>query len=278
MNNLLQAEFYKLRKSKAGLIGLLTVAFLALLLYASLVMIDKISQGEMANGSAGIMVYQNGNSLEENGDESIREQVGVTGVLRQMFGGHFVGIILAVLVSIFVIQEFSNGTIKNLVGKGYARTKIFLAKMLAAIVLTLIFETIALLVTVCLGVPFMGGEIYAATVWSDVAVYAALQLLFGVAIAVIFLLVGELTRNLAAGIAVSIGVLMFSTTLTAGLDLIFHGWKGKPSDYWILDLMSGCPVTDFSSEFIMRSVLVSVVWLLLAAVLGALHFQKADVK
>lgn len=279
MFNLLNAEFYKLRKSKAIYIGVLVASILALLLYGSLVMIDKINQGEVANGTARIIVSQVDESVNDSGaPKSMMREIGIAGVLQQMFGGHFVGIIAAVLVSIFVIREFSAGTVKNLVGKGYTRPAIFFAKMIPAIILTLVFEAVVVAITICMGIPFMGWQEFSATAWGDVAFYTGFQFLFGAAIAVIYMLIGELTRNLAAGISVSIGMLMFSTTLTAGLDLVFHGLEMQPSKYWVLDLMSSCPIADFETEFIVRGVLVSAVWLVIAAVLGVLHFRKADVK
>ncbi|MCI9083783.1 MAG: ABC transporter permease subunit [Lachnospiraceae bacterium] len=277
MLNLLRAEFYKLKKSRGILIGLLVAACLALLLYGSLSLIDKINRGELANGTRGVMVYQNGESLEMGRAESMMEQVGVAGVLQQMFSGHFVGLILAVLVNMFVIREFSSGAVKNLVGKGYSRASIFLTKMIAVITLTLLFQIAVTIVTLSMGVPFMG-EVFFAADWREVAAYAGFQFMFGVVAAVIFMVIGELTRNLAAGIAVSIGVLIFSTTLTEVLDLVFHGINFQPSRYWVLDLAASCPVTGISSEFLIRGVLVSLIWLLLTAVLGVIHFQKADVK
>ncbi len=279
MINLLNAEFYKLRKSKAIYIGILTASILALLLYGSLLLVDKINQGEIGNGTAGVTVSQVGEGVDDGGAPgSMMEEIGIVGVLQQMFGGHFVGIIAAVLVSIFVIREFATGAIKNLVGKGYTRTAIFFAKMVPVVVLMLVFEAVVAIVTICMGLPFMGWEGFLATDWGDVAAYTGFQFLFGVVVAVIYMLVGELTRNLAAGISVSIGVLLFSTTLTAGLDLVFHGMGFQPSKYWVLDLMSSCPTTDFPSEFTLRGVLVSAVWFVAAAALGALHFTKADVK
>ncbi len=279
MHNLLHAEFFKLKKSKPMYFGILTAVALVLLLYGSLVMIDKINQGELSNGTGKVMVYQDGGQVNGAGSPvSMMEKIGVTGILQQMFGGHFTGMILAVLVSIFVIQEFGSGTIKNLVGKGYSRRKIFLSKLLSVIALAILFQAAVLAISICLGIPFMGWEAFSNTDWKDAALYAVLQMMFGITVAVIFLLVGELTRNLAAGIALSIGVLLFSTTLTAGLDLVFHGLDIQLSCYWVLDLMSSCPVTDFETEFLARSVLVSSVWFLIAAALGASHFQRADVK
>lgn len=80
MINLLNAEFYKLRKSKSWLIGLIVTVLFLLLLYSSLLMIDKINQGELANGSGGVMVYQNGDNIKEQG--SMMEQIGVIGVIQ----------------------------------------------------------------------------------------------------------------------------------------------------------------------------------------------------
>ncbi len=276
MLNLLRAELFKLKKNKSIVFGVLAAVALLLLLYGSLLMIDKINQGEISNGTGGVVVNQQENEIDPQA--SMMEKIGVVGVLRQMFGGHFVGMILAVLVSIFVIQEYASGTIKNLVGKGYSRRTIFLSKILSTILLTIVFQTVVLAVSICMGIPFMGWEVFSHTIWKDVVLYVIFQMMFGITISIIFLLVGEFTRNLAAGIALSMGVLLFSTTLTAGLDLVFHGVDFAPSNYWILDLLTNCPVTDFETEFMVRGVIVSLVWFVIAVVIGVVHFQKADVK
>ena len=90
MFNLLNAEFYKLRKSKAIYIGVLVASILALLLYGSLVMIDKINQGEVANGTAGIIVSQVDESVNDSGaPKSMMREIGIVGVLQQSFCGNY---------------------------------------------------------------------------------------------------------------------------------------------------------------------------------------------
>lgn len=279
MSNLLSAEFYKLRKGKSLFVGLLVVAALVVMLYASLVMIDKIKSGEVGNGTGGVMIFQGGETVEgESGAESMMQEVGVAGVLQQIFSGHFAGLILAVLVSIFVVREYATGAIKNLVGKGYSRSTIFLSKLLSTVVLSIVFQVAAAIISILIGIPFLGKEGLSMTNWADVALYIGLQLLFGITAAGVFVLMGELTRNLAAAIAVSIGVLLFSTSFTALLDLLFHQIGFQPTKYWFLDLMASCPLNEFDGEFLGRSVIVSAVWFILAAVLGVIHFQRADVK
>lgn len=279
MFNLLSAEFYKLRKGKALFVGLLIVAALVIMLYVSLMMIDKINSGEVSNGTGGVIVFENGETVAgELGTESMMQKIGIAGVLQQIFSGHFVGLILAVIVSIFVVREFGTGAIKNLVGKGYSRSTIFLSKLLSTVVLSILFQVAAAMISILIGIPFLGSEGLSIINWTDIAIYTGLQILFGITAAGIFVLMGELTRNLAAAIAVSIGVLLFSTSATALLDLLCHQVGFEPTKYWFLDLMSSCPLTEFDTEFLVRSVLVSIVWFVVAAVLGVLHFQRADVK
>ncbi len=279
MFNLLSAEFYKLRKGKALFVGLLIVAVLVVMLYVSLMMIDKINSGEVSNGTGGVIVFENGETVAgELGTESMMQKIGIAGVLQQIFSGHFVGLILAVIVSIFVVREFGTGAIKNLVGKGYSRSTIFLSKLLSTVVLSILFQVAAAMISILIGIPFLGSEGLSIINWTDIAIYTGLQILFGITAAGIFVLMGELTRNLAAAIAVSIGVLLFSTSATALLDLLCHQVGFEPTKYWFLDLMSSCPLTEFDTEFLVRSVLVSIVWFVVAAVLGVLHFQRADVK
>ncbi len=279
MFNLLSAEFYKLRKGKALFVGLLIVAVLVVMLYVSLMMIDKINSGEVSNGTGGVIVFENGETVAgELGTESMMQKIGIDGVLQQIFSGHFVGLILAVIVSIFVVREFGTGAIKNLVGKGYSRSTIFLSKLLSTVVLSMVFQVAAAMISILIGIPFLGSEGLSIINWTDIAIYTGLQILFGITAAGIFVLMGELTRNLAAAIAVSIGVLLFSTSATALLDLLCHQVGFEPTKYWFLDLMSSCPLTEFDTEFLVRSVLVSIVWFVVAAVLGVLHFQRADVK
>ncbi len=279
MFNLLSAEFYKLRKGKALFVGLLIVAALVVMLYVSLMMIDKINSGEISNGTGGVIVFENGETVAgELGTESMMQKIGIDGVLQQIFSGHFVGLILAVIVSIFVVREFGTGAIKNLVGKGYSRSTIFLSKLLSTVVLSMVFQVAAAMISILIGIPFLGSEGLSIINWTDIAIYTGLQILFGITAAGIFVLMGELTRNLAAAIAVSIGVLLFSTSATALLDLLCHQVGFEPTKYWFLDLMSSCPLTEFDTEFLVRSVLVSIVWFVVAAVLGVLHFQRADVK
>ena len=108
--------------------------------------------------------------------------------------------------------------------------------------------------------------------------YTGLQVLLGVAFAGLVVTISEMSRNLGAGISISLGVLMLGNAVFTGVDLLFHGVDFRPSEYWIVNLMSQCPTTDISQDFVVRVVVAAAFWIVVSAALGMLHFKKADVK
>lgn len=274
MRNMISGEFYKLRKSKYFYVCILTVAVLVLLLYGTLAMIDKIRTGQRENGQNGIIVTEE----VKKSEEPFMDQIGIMGVIQEMFSGHFLDFVLVVFISMFVIREYTDGAVKNIVGKGYSREKIFFSKLLTVLAATVILSLITAAVIVLLGMIFMGKEGLEALIWKDVMIYLGLQILFAIVVTSITVLVSELFRSLAAGISISMGIVIFSTSLTAALDLLFHRLGWKPSRYWILDLQTECPVGDFKGEFLTRGIAISLIWFCLAVLAGTIHFKRADVK
>lgn len=83
---------------------------------------------------------------------------------------------------------------------------------------------------------------------------------------------------MGAGISVGVCLVVFSTLLTSGIDMLFHKIDFKVSDYWIMDLVINCPLTDIDSGFAIRAIISALVWIAVVFGIGVLHFQKADIK
>lgn len=275
MFNLLQGEFYKFRKSRSFGVCLLSAAALAVLLYVSLFLLEGIQQ----SGRGVVVTGEMGESLDGSGNPiPIMQRIGIADIVQQMLNSHFSGFIVAVFVSIFVIGEFTGGAVKNIVGKGYSREAIYLSKLLMVALAAAIMTLLVVAVTVALGFLFLGAEGAASISWRDLAVFTAMQAAFEISWAGIAMMLGELTRSLAAGISISIGIAVFASVLTEGLDLVFHNLGFTPSDFWVLDLQARFPTGGFGQGTIIRGILVSLAWFLFAAAAGTLHFRKADVK
>lgn len=273
MINLLYGEFYKLRKSKCVYICCMILIVCVAFIYGMFVIADKIQKGEAENSPLVMVEVENNTEAAS----SIWEEISVLDIAQQLFGA-FAGIITAIFASIFVIGEYGHGAIKNVTGKGYARWKIFFAKYLSTTLVTVLMLIIMSIANLLCGIIFMGTDGLNMEFYQNWCSYTGIQLLFGAALVGIIIVISEICRNLGTGISIGICLVSLSSLVTGGLDMVFYRWNMKPSDYWITDLISNCPITNIDSEFMIRAVAASVVWIVLSLCIGGLHFQKADVK
>ena len=83
-----------------------------------------------------------------------------------------------------------------------------------------------------------------------------------------------------AGIGITMALIIFSSLLIQGSDLLFSALQLKIaiSGYWILNLMADCHTEAFPSEFLLRGSVMPVVWMLLPLTLSVVHIRKADIE
>lgn len=277
MINLLHAECCKLKKSRSFLGCAIAIVCLVIMVFLMLTVAQKIQNGEIENGTAGVIVTQGDQPIEE-ASGAIFEELGVLEILQQMFSGDFMALIIAIFCSIFVASEYGNGTFKNIVGKGYSRSSIYLSRLIAAIVAVILLILFGMVINLLCGIIFIGPEGFTGTFWKDLAVYMGLQIVIGSALTTVFVLIGEVCRNLGGSISIGIAVAVFSMLLTGALDMIFTHTDFTPSEYWLMDMSVRCPVTGFETDYVIKTILISAVWLAAAAVTGMWHFRRADIK
>ncbi|MCI8891879.1 MAG: response regulator transcription factor [Eubacterium sp.] len=86
-----------------------------------------------------------------------------------------------------------------------------------------------------------GADAFAGNLGKNLPVYAALQLIMTGTLAAISVMIGELCRNLAAGIFIGIGVAAFPAMILNMIDLQFAGQNITLSQYWPVTRMASCP-------------------------------------
>lgn len=273
MSNILHGEFYKLRKNKCFYICCLAIAVSVLFVFGILNMADSIQKNETENGSYGVTLSED--QLED--ENSIWDQITIMDMEQYMFG-NFAAIIAAVFTSIFVIGEYGNGAVKNIVGKGYARWKIFAAKYISTITAVILMMLIMTAEVWLCWIAFRGTKELTGEVYQNMFKYTGMQMMFSVVLIGIVIVVSEVCRNLGAGISIGFGIIVFSPLVADGLDLLFHRWEISPSNYWIVSLIQNCPLTQMGNKFVIHAVITSIIWFLLSLTVGIVHFQKADIK
>ena len=248
MMNLLSAEWYKLIRSKSYYICIAVVASAVALMYGVLSLAGDIK------------------------DVSLMELV------CQIFSGDLVPCVLAIFVSIFVIGEYESGMMKNVAGKGRARWKIFLAKLMITELAMLPIILVGIGAGLLGGLWFKGSDSFTGAFWQNLAVHTGLQLLLEMALVGVFVLSSDLCRSYAAGISLGIGISAFPMLIMEGADMWLKKSNVSISGFWLVNRSVRCPYEGFTADYVLETVLVALFWLVFAAGLGIRHFSRADIK
>ena len=182
------------------------------------------------------------------------------------------GTILAVMVALYVCADHSDGTLKNIIGRGYSRIQIFGAKY--AVCLVGAFG----MAVICWLVGFLFGGLLWGFEWSwSGAVFGAfgVQAVSIVAYTTLFFLVACLLKNIGGSLAVGIVFQMVPTLLFTLLDLFIEDKSFMLMDYWI---EGGMAVTDATAAAdLSRIAIVSGVYAVLFLGLSLLAVRKREV-
>ena len=124
MKNLLKADFYRARKDKLLLIGLLVS--IGLVLMQVLLIKGLVSASSAADADAEVI----GNALGTSGLALWFNGISIMGNTTQY--------IIPIFLTIFFVKEFSDRTIRNKLIVGYSRTQIFFSIIIVHAVLSVI--------------------------------------------------------------------------------------------------------------------------------------------
>lgn len=272
MFRILNAEGYKLKKSKSFFVCCIAMVCFTMLMLAMFYIADRIQKGYIGNGTAGITVTSNGTVKE------FLENISLMEMLQQIFGGSMLSCTLAIFVSIFVTKEYGSGMVKNIVGKGCPRASIYLSKLLVTVFASFCITLAGVLSMLLGGRILLGERAFSGGFWHNFFTYTGIQLAIMVAMTAVFMLVSEICRTVAGGISLNISIIIFSVLFINGLDLIFVNSSFKPSDIWLIGQTEHLPLDGFTSGFVIKMLLVAGVWFAAATLIGIWHFYKTDIK
>ncbi len=184
MFNLLNADFYKLKRNKAFLIAILfTIGVAIFMLYSGYS--DKVKYGTTIEVEQLIINY-------------------IT----------FIGVVISVFVSLFIGIEYSDGTIRNKIVMGYSKYKIYLSNLIVVILASLLLECIFIGIVAAIGIPLFGKftmslSLFAFFVFDMFMIIIAYTAIY----TFIVLLCSNKTISTVICILLSFGMLMLSLTL-----------------------------------------------------------------
>lgn len=258
--NIINSEFYKLKKSKSFYICIIACIVLA---FFSVVLASSIQAGILTRG------------VEEVSETS--EALSGVVLLEKTLGLDFLPTIFAVFVSIFVAGEFQNGAMKNYVSKGYNRVQIYLSKFIVCSVAVLAMYVINAGIACVIGTALWGFDPDGVATVGNVS-----TMLFGVGLLLlaytsIFVFISMWLRSNGASIAVNICTIsLFSTVLM--LTSFITGDSVTLSNYWISGNIAALASLTPESGAVIQGVIVGMCYLLGGIIIGSILFKKQDIK
>lgn len=250
MNKLIKLELRNLLKQKSLLI--------CLIISTSLVII-----GILASNLLNKMAMQAGETELLLGVNAFDSIVGY------LVGGN-ITLLLAIVVSIYFGSEASDGTIKNLIGKGYSRRQFFIAKVICMIFATLIFIIISIISNylMCL---IVGIQIDSFSL-SHLAKLGCITLAI-ISEVIMFSSLSFIIFKTGANIVANICIpLLFPLSLSL-IDVLIKA-KIKISDFWIENTTS--LITNNSKlPFI---IIVSLCYIIIFIILGITITKRKEIK
>ena len=249
MMNLLRLEFRRLFRAKSFYIC--TVI--------SLVMI-------LISAATTKMVLNMASSAEEFGEAfGSMLQTPTSFSLLKSTASSSLTMVLAIFLSIFVTEDYTSDTIKNVYSKGHSRDRVFFAKCISAFAASIIMILVCALFSFALGKIFFGevgtpGKNYASSLLAELVILLAyVSLFFTIAIAF---------KKTGTSIAVSIiGPLLVGLLLTLGNTMIKSD-DVNLSDYWLDSRLTILSQSDVPFKEVWIGFVVGAVVLLAAGAIG----------
>lgn len=262
MLRLLRSDLYRLFRSKAFYICTGIATFLVVIS----IIIMNWSYGVISSNNAGTVTV------------SIPFKDGISYGLS-IFSGGDVHLFMAIFIAVFITADFTHGTMKNVVSKGFDRLKIYLSKYVTMMIASFLMLLVLFLASTISGTVVLGsfGD-FTGVLVGQMLRMIVIELLLHAALTAVFVMVAMAVRNIGGAIAINIGITMFSTMIYQLIDMLSRN-KTHFVDYGLrknitMYMNNMAPPNDD----ILRSIIVAVVFLAVTLAAGMAVFKNTDVK
>lgn len=258
MLNLLRSDLYRLLRSKSY--------YICAAIAAGFIILGLIISKWAANSSP---------ELEGLGPVS-----GIDSAMKTLSDGN-VFMIIAIFIPIYVVAEFSYGTMKNVVSKGFSKLQIFLSKFITMIIASFL-TILASAIIAAIGATIITGTFGAidGDYLTELLKVIGIEILLTIAFVALMVFISMTVRNLGGVIAINILiVLRIVPALLMGLQyLVKNKIKFQTFDlFYNMSYFTENFGSGIGSDYL-RATIVGLAFLAASVAIGILAFQKSDIK
>lgn len=265
MGKLLNFEFRKLFRQKSF--------YICGAVFIAIILISVITMNALLTFSNS-MVEADGVTMTLI-DDSV--YTGLYMLMSAFSSGNF-SIILSIFTTLFICGDYTNGTLKNIIARGYGRVSIYAAKYIVTLCATTIYSVLGWLISFLSGSAFWGvGTLPDGTGAGDIILILFVQLIGAYAYASLFFLISALLKKAGGAIALSI---LGPTIISMGVSLIDALIQNKSisfSDYWLDTCFTELESTSVASDIITRCIICFLVYIVFFTAAGHFISRKSEV-
>lgn len=247
MKKLLQFELRKLFKMKSLYICLLIcIGSLVLTISTTKLIYDSFLD----------------NFLPPNSFEMVRSSISSSNLI----------IISCIFTTLYVCDDFSNGTIKNICSKGYTRTNIYLSKYIISTLIIIIFSIVSMIFTYIFGLILWNNHV---NVSSLELISILVQILIMIAYNTFFFTISYKFEKTGTGIALNLVGPIVITLMTILIDELLKIDNFSINSYWIESLFLPLQQGEIKLDKIITPIITSIIYIL---GLGFINYQISKKK
>ncbi len=252
MNKLIKLEFRKLFSSISYYVCLVVILLMLLLTsFISKVTAEQLNQLNMFNAVK---------------------------VTRTALDNSMLSLISGIFLAVFISQDESLGTIKNVVSRGYSRIKIYFSKYIVSLISILIYSLIVLIGGFIFGLSVSGvGSIdsgFFISIFGELLVIIGFHALYFM-FSTIFNKNGIIiTLNIATPLIIKL-ILGLIDSFLLGKEIKIGFQFG---DYWLDGLMSSFNAKTMNAGELSTSIIMTLVYIASFITIGLFVYKKKEVK
>lgn len=183
-------------------------------------------------------------------------------------------IFLGVFIAIFVCMDFGEGTIRNIVSRGFTRIEIYFSKLFVCLIASFCIVILNLITGFVLGTIFGGvGDDWTIKILPLILS----QLLTIIAYASIFVFFSLLLKKLGSALAVAIILPMFLPLLLTLVNAIFSKVNFDFTNLWLSGCMSSLTNINIGTKELSILLVTPSLYIVLSIVLTLTFFKKTEV-
>lgn len=267
MFNLIRSDFYKILRTKAFYICAIIAALLSAL--GIVVTNNQInSQIEMYT-SYGLEVTAS--ELGYNAITALKSAVSIDTVL-----------LTVIMISMFIPNEFSFGTIKNIISSGKRKWEVYFSKFIVALFIVVSYIGLCYITCFSLGAWFWGTGEITREMYLDMGRMIGLSLFAVLAVQSLCIMMAFLIRQTGGTIACNVSILMLYPVLQSIIDLgvekLLKVEEFSIAKYNPLTYLGTFSSMDILKDDIILGSIVCGVCIIATTAIGIFTFYKRDVK